>query len=138
MGSVAASMQHCYRERNTHNADQERTPDNQHLVAKSTDEAMGKLRALLPEKRRKDAVLAVEYVMTASPEWFAQATPEQEQAFSTIFAVVGRQVRSGSHCYRQHSPGRDHSTLVGLRGPTDPGQAPERQGVHRQSGQDAC
>ena len=81
MGSVAASMQHCYRERNTHNADQERTPDNQHLVAKSTDEAMGKLRALLPEKRRKDAVLAVEYVMTASPEWFVQATPEQEKAF---------------------------------------------------------
>lgn len=81
MGSVAASMQHCYRERDTHNADQERTPDNQHLVAKSTDEAMGKLRDLLPEKRRKDAVLAVEYVMTASPEWFAIATPEQEKAF---------------------------------------------------------
>ena len=81
MGSVAASMQHCYRERETHNADQERTPDNQHLVAKSTDEAMGKLRALLPEKRRKDAVLAVEYVMTATPEWFAKATPEQEKAF---------------------------------------------------------
>lgn len=81
MGSVAASMQHCYRERETHNADQERTPNNQHLVAKSTDEAMGKMRALLPEKRRKDAVLAVEYVMTASPEWFASATPEQEKAF---------------------------------------------------------
>lgn len=81
MGSVAASMQHCYRERDTHNADQERTPDNQHLVAKSTDEAMGKLRDLLPEKRRKDAVLAVEYVMTASPEWFAKATLEQEKAF---------------------------------------------------------
>lgn len=81
MGSVAASMQHCYRERETHNADQERTPDNQHLGAKSTDEAMGKLRALLPEKRRKDAVLAVEYVMTASPEWFDKATPEQEKDF---------------------------------------------------------
>ena len=81
MGSVAASMQHCYRERTTHNADPERTPDNQHLVAKSTDEAMGKLRALLPEKRRKDAVLTVEYVMTASPDWFEKATPEQEKAF---------------------------------------------------------
>jgi hypothetical protein len=81
MGSVAASMQHCYRERDTHNADQERTPDNQHLVARSTDEAMGRLRNLLPEKRRKDAVLAVEYVMTASPEWFDKATPEQQQAF---------------------------------------------------------
>lgn len=81
LGSVTASMQHCYRERETHNADEERTPDNQHLGAKSTDEAMGKLRALLPEKRRKDAVLAVEYVMTASPEWFDKATPEQEKAF---------------------------------------------------------
>ena len=81
MGSVAASMQHCYRERETHNADQERTPDNQHLVAKSTDEAMGKLRALLPDKRRKDAVLMVEYVMTASPEWFDKVTSEQEKAF---------------------------------------------------------
>ena len=81
MGSVAASMQHCYRERETHNADQKRTPDNQPLGAKSTDEAMGKLRALLPEKRRKDAVLAVEYVMTASPEWFDKATPEQEKEF---------------------------------------------------------
>ena len=80
MGSVAASMQHCYRERETFNADQERTPDNQHLGAKSTDEAMGRLREMLPEKRRKDAVLAVEYVMTASPEWFAKATPEQEKA----------------------------------------------------------
>jgi len=81
LGSVAASMQHCYRERETHNADEERTPHNQHLGAKSTDEAMGKLRALLPEKRRKDAVLAVEYMMTASPEWFDTATPEQEKAF---------------------------------------------------------
>ena len=81
MGSVAASMQHCFRERETHNADQERTPDNQHLVAKSTDEGMGKLRALLPEKRRKDAVLVVEYVMTASPEWFDKSTPEQEKTF---------------------------------------------------------
>ena len=80
MGSVAASMQHCYRERETRNADPKCTPDNQHLVAKNTDEAMGKLRALLPEKRRKDAVLAVEYVMSASPEWFATATPEQEKA----------------------------------------------------------
>ena len=81
MGAVAASMQHCYRERETQNADQKRTPDNQHLVAKNTDEAMGKLRDLLPEKRRKDAVLAVEYVMTATPEWFTKATPEQEKAF---------------------------------------------------------
>ena len=81
MGTVAAALQHCYRERETPNADQERTPDNEHRAARSTDEAMGRLRKLLPQKRRKDAVLAVEYVMTASPEWWAKATPQQQAAF---------------------------------------------------------
>ncbi|WP_254055443.1 plasmid recombination protein, partial [Pseudomonas aeruginosa] len=35
---------------------------------------MGRLREMLPEKRRKDAVLAVEYVMTASPDWWKSAS----------------------------------------------------------------
>jgi len=81
MGSVAAALKHCYRERETPNADAERTPDNEHRAARSTDEAMGRLRKLLPEKRRKDAVLAVEYVMTASPEWWKSASQEQQAAF---------------------------------------------------------
>lgn len=81
MGSVASALQHCYRERETANADPSRTPDNEHMAARSTDEAMGRLRGLLPEKRRRDAVLAVEYLMTASPEWWRQATPEQQQDF---------------------------------------------------------
>lgn len=81
MGSVAAALQHCYRERETPNADASRTPDNEHRAAKSTNEAMGRLREMLPEKRRKDAVLAVEYVMTASPEWWKSASQEQQAAF---------------------------------------------------------
>jgi len=81
MGSVAASLQHCYRDRDTPNADQARTADNEHHAAQSTDEAMGKLRELLPDKRRKDAVLAVEYVMTASPEWWETATQAQQTDF---------------------------------------------------------
>lgn len=81
MGAVAASLGHAYRERETPNAEEERTPDNEQLVSGSVNEAMGKLRANLPEKRRKDAVLAVEYVMTASPEWWQQASQEQQKAF---------------------------------------------------------
>ena len=81
MGNVAASLKHAYRERETPNADASRTPDNDHWAAKSTDEAMGRLRELLPEKRRKDAVLAVEYVMTASPDWWKSASQEQQAAF---------------------------------------------------------
>ena len=80
-GSVASSLKHCYRDRETPNADAARTPDNEHHGAKSTDEAMGKLREMLPTKRRKDAVLVVEYLMTASPEWWQQATPKQQAEF---------------------------------------------------------
>ena len=81
MGSVASALQHCYRERETPNANAERTPENYCSVSQSADEAMGKLRELLPEKRRKDAVLCVEYVMTASPEWWDKATPRQQIEF---------------------------------------------------------
>lgn len=81
MGSVAASLKHCYRERDTPNADQARTGSNEHHAARSTNEAMGKLRSMLPEKRRKDAVLAVEYVMTASPSWWETASADQQRQF---------------------------------------------------------
>ena len=80
-GSVASALRHCYRDRETPNADADRTPQNEHGASKSTDEAMGLLRAMLPAKRRKDAVLAVEYLMTASPEWWQTATPVQQDEF---------------------------------------------------------
>lgn len=81
MGTVAASLQHCYRDRETLNADQERTHQNEHLAAHSADQAMGKLRERLPEKRRKDAVLAIEYMMTASPEWWKTANRDEQEKF---------------------------------------------------------
>ena len=80
MGSVASALQHCYRERETPNANAERTPENYCSVSKSTDQAMGRVGAAAG-KRRKDAVLAVEYVMTASPEWWKEATPRQQAEF---------------------------------------------------------
>jgi hypothetical protein len=81
MGAVARSLKHCFRELPTPNADPSRTGDNKSAFAKSTTEAMGKMRELLPEKRRKDAVVAVEYLMTASPEWWKSATTEQQEKF---------------------------------------------------------
>ena len=80
-GSVAASLQHNFRERETPNADAQRTPANEHHHSISADQAMGLLRSRLPPKHRKDAVLAVEYVMTASPAWFERATFELQHAF---------------------------------------------------------
>ena len=81
MGSVASALQHAYRERETPNADPKLTPSNKLSFANSTDAAIGNLRGRLPEKYRKDAVLAVEYVMTTSPEWWEQASDRDQAAF---------------------------------------------------------
>lgn len=80
-GSVSAAFSHCFRERETFNADENRTTLNTHFAATSVAEAKQKIAALLPQKRRKDAVLAVEYVMTFSPEWGEKATPAQQDVF---------------------------------------------------------
>jgi hypothetical protein len=61
-------MKHAFREQNTPNADPERTPDNTHIGANSVAEGMAAFRSRLPDKHRKDAVLAIEYLITASPE----------------------------------------------------------------------
>lgn len=79
--SVAASLSHCFRDRETANADSSKTVLNAHLRAESAAEGMDKLMSLLPQKRRKDAVLAVEYLMTASPDWWKNASSEQQDVF---------------------------------------------------------
>lgn len=81
LGAVGASLQHCFRERDTLNADKNLTPQNEHFYAHSENAALGKLRELLPEKIRKNGVIAIEYVMTASPEWFEQADKTQRHEF---------------------------------------------------------
>lgn len=75
-GSVAAALQHSYRERPTPNADPERAHLNVNFDSQRVAEAMGKMNRLLPASRRKDAVLAVEYVLAASPEFFEGKKPE--------------------------------------------------------------
>lgn len=67
-GAVWRSLKHAFREQPTPNADPARTAQNAHLGANSAAEAMQRVRERLPDKRRKDAVLAIEYLITASPE----------------------------------------------------------------------
>ena len=66
--AVRRSMKHAFRAQETPNADMARTPENTHIGAQSVDEGMAAFNAALPEKYRKNAVLAVEYLVTASPE----------------------------------------------------------------------
>lgn len=70
MGEIGGSLAHNYRTRDTPNADASRTPDNEHQGGETPEEVMQAIRERLPEKRRSDAVLCVEYLITASPEHF--------------------------------------------------------------------
>lgn len=70
MGEIGGSLAHNYRTRETPNADESRSELNQHWGGHSPDETMAAIRSRMPEKRRKDAVLCVEYLITASPEYF--------------------------------------------------------------------
>jgi len=61
-------MTHAFREQDTPNADPARTPDNTHIGAQNVGEALAKFNARMPDKVRSNAVLAIEYLIGASPE----------------------------------------------------------------------
>lgn len=69
-GAVARSARHTFREQPTPNADPDRLSANKTFGARSTGGVVDALKSALPEKRRKDAVLCIEYLITASPEAF--------------------------------------------------------------------
>lgn len=70
MSSLAARGRHNFREQDTPNADGDRSCLNVHEGSQSTDELLKAVSDLLPAKRRKDAVIGLEYLITASPEHF--------------------------------------------------------------------
>lgn len=70
MGAVSRSARHTHREQPTPNADPGATGRNRTVGAKGSEQVLAALERTLPTKRRKDAVLAIEYLITASPEAF--------------------------------------------------------------------
>lgn len=70
MGAVARSARHTFREQPTPNADPAQLSRNRTVGAQSTDSLLQVMKGRLPDKRRCDAVLCIEYLITASPEAF--------------------------------------------------------------------
>ncbi len=84
LGNMGASLQHTFRERETPNADETRRRENQILVGPDTaEEVVKSWQDRAPEKVRKNAVLGIEYLITASPEAMARMSrAEQDQYFA--------------------------------------------------------
>jgi len=78
-GSVGSSGHHNDRTRETPNADPERGCQNRVLIGddKNVREAVDRIIDEHGGKPRRDSVEAVEYVLTASPEWFDERDPEK-------------------------------------------------------------
>ncbi|MFZ7280018.1 MobV family relaxase, partial [Avibacterium avium] len=79
--AINRSLKHAFRLQDTPNADKQRTPENISYFSDSKQSALERLNSILPEKRRKNAVLAVEYLITASPEDMHGKTQEQQMAY---------------------------------------------------------
>lgn len=80
MGNIASSLSHNYRTRETPNADQNRSSLNEHSV-ESAQAVKDAIQERLPEKRRSDAVLCIEHLITASPEWSGWGTDQERDFF---------------------------------------------------------
>ena len=79
--AVHRSMKHSFRAQDTPNADAELTHLNEHFGAHSVAEGMAAFRSRLPESFRKDAVQAVEYLITAPSAMQGKPKSEQDAYF---------------------------------------------------------
>jgi hypothetical protein len=79
--AVHRSLKHAFREQETPNAIPERLAENTHLGAANVDEAMQRFRDRLPDKVRSNAVLAVEFLVTGSPETMAGKSRAEQDAY---------------------------------------------------------
>lgn len=79
-GEIGGSLSHNYRDRPTPNANSQLTQNNEHSLS-SAELVMSAIKDKLPEKRRKDAVLCVEYLITASPDWVGWNKSDEQKYF---------------------------------------------------------
>jgi len=81
--AVRRSLLHSFREQPTPNAEPNRAHENTYIGAASTTDALDRLNARLAtqHKVRSNAVLAIEYLITASPEAMHSKTRDEQDAY---------------------------------------------------------
>ena len=108
-GSIRRSLKHAFREQETPNADSSRTPENTHIGAESVAHAMERLNERLPDKIRKNGVLAIEYLVTGSPEDMKGKTRDEQDRYF-VDALDWLKERHGSEHIVYAGVHRDETT----------------------------
>lgn len=132
MAAVVGSAKHTFRQIPTPNADPAATGRNRTVGAKSAEAVTAAVSRLLPEKRRKDAVLCIEYLITASPEDFKRhgggwtTSGAEEGRSGLLHASAGlaeSQARRGKRRLKHDPPGRNDPTPCRVCRAKDKGRA---------------
>lgn len=107
MGNIGGSLAHNYRTIETPNADPLKTITNSHSLP-NAQAVKNAISERLPEKRRSDAVLCIEYMITASPEWDGWNDERQNEYFKQ--ALEWLEQRHGKQNVVATSVHRDETT----------------------------
>ena len=106
-GEIGGSLSHTYRTRPTPNADESRIHLNEHSL-ETYNSCFAAIKNSIPEKRRKNAVLCIEHLITASPEWSGWNTEKESEFFDKSLEFVKQ--KYGSENVIAHSIHRDETT----------------------------
>lgn len=105
-GEIGGSLAHTFRTRHTPNADPARFHENEHLGGQTPEAVQDSIRKRMPEKRRSDAVLCIEYFIGASPEFFEQGGDDRRyfaQAVKWLVSRHGRENVVSAHVHRDET-----------------------------------
>ena len=80
---------HTYRTRPTPNADESRIHLNEHSL-ETYNSCFAAIKNSIPEKRRKNAVLCIEHLITASPNWEGWGTKKEEEFFKKSLEFLNK------------------------------------------------
>lgn len=102
-GEIGGSLAHTFRERPTPNAAPKPRQANEHWGAATAAEALAAIRGLLPEKRRSDAVLCIEYFVGRSPTWSGDDNRYFAHAVEWLVERHGRGNVVSAHVHRDET-----------------------------------
>ena len=88
-GEIGGSLSHTYRTRPTPNADESRIHLNEHSL-ETYNSCFAAIKNSIPEKRRKNAVLCIEHLITASPDWEGWGTKKEEDFFKKSLEFLNK------------------------------------------------
>ena len=106
-GEIGGSLSHTYRTRPTPNADENKAHLNEHSL-QTYNSCFDAIKNSIPEKRRSNAVLCIEHLITASPDWNGWNTTKETEFFDKSLEFVKK--KYGSENVIAHSIHRDETT----------------------------